>query len=327
MRAATEHRVGTADASTTLGPLVGTCCYLLQASALPRFSSSRRVPSSFASESNQPILRPQPFDFPFEGSFDSRSIHHRNPACLRVCVVLATRKQDDTTHSTPQNSSLSHQAFSPSRPFTCLPTPSIKLPSTCARSSELTRQAAPLPHHHHHHHLAAPGRIGTNWRDKKKKKKEGRDAFCMLPRIRKRSKLRPPPTACHLPYLTLLLLLLLTSASTQPVTHPYHSHGKRATDGLPFPWFLPHHNGTFGYLRPSTGHLPCLTLRYRVHLQHAFPQHNPSQLPTPSSGSPPLRRAKVADDYLNIFELPHRSPVSSTSLIVRALFISPLGCL
>lgn len=173
MRAATEHRVGTADASTTLGPLVGTCCYLLQASALPRFSSSRRVPSSFASESNQPILRPQPFDFPFEGSFDSRSIHHRNPACLRVCVVLATRKQDDTTHSTPQNSSLSHQAFSPSRPFTCLPTPSIKLPSTCARSSELTRQAAPLPHHHHHHHLAAPGRIGTNWRDKKKKKKRG----------------------------------------------------------------------------------------------------------------------------------------------------------
>ncbi|KAH9241977.1 hypothetical protein K456DRAFT_1757633 [Colletotrichum gloeosporioides 23] len=109
-----------ADESTALGPLVGTCCYLLQASALPRFSSSRRVPSSFASESNQPILRPPAIRFSLRKA--ASTLDPSITGILRACVVLATRKQDDTTHSTPQSSSLSHQAIPPSRPFTCLPT-------------------------------------------------------------------------------------------------------------------------------------------------------------------------------------------------------------
>lgn len=180
LRAATEHRVGTADESTALGPLVGTCCYLLQASALPRFSSSRRVPSSFASESNQPILRPPAIQFSLRKA--ASTLDPSITGILRACVVLATRKQDDdTTHSTPQNSSLSHQAIPPSRPFTCLPTrPLHQAPVTYARSSELSTRQAPLPHHHHHHHLAAPGRIGTSWsvKKKKEKKKDGTHFAC-----------------------------------------------------------------------------------------------------------------------------------------------------
>lgn len=247
--------------------------------------------SSPQPSSTNPSLPATHFFPPGEQQSKSKSQSHPSP---RILTLLGGQTKKTGRHDTrnASNSSPSHQALPPIPSPPALPPP---LHQGLAKA-----QSSVLPHLN-----LAPGHTCEHWREKKEG--QNRQTGRMLHVAADQKKVQATrytclalplfPTLPHLtlPHLAPAPLPLVSSLSRRRGTYLPTLRSPALPSPVrscPRPW---------SSVLTSPQPVPRDTWAFPTAPAPAAPYVTASrELPTPSSGSPPLRRARVADDYLNI---------------------------